>query len=548
MRWRSLASAALLSCVASLMALAPVFAQTPLRELIDAETRKAWDREKVAPVAPADDATLLRRLYLDLCGAIPTLDEAKAFIDDKSADKVDKLIDRLIADPRFAQHQADLWDMIYFGRNPPGFDSGKREGFQKFLRDSFAKNVAYDEVVRKILRAEGNTAEEGAPMYLVQYDRHPEDAAMAVSQTFLGVQLQCARCHDHPYENWTQKDFYGMAAFFVRLNAVKAGKAGNSEKIYVGEMNTGEVKFTGKASEATPGKDGEPVKPKFLTSVSLEEPDLKKEFKDEKRHSDGKVPAPPKFSRKNQLADWVVSPENPYFAKAAVNRFWSQYFGRGLVHPVDNMSPSNAATHPELLDEMTKAFVAKKYDMKWLIGEFCRSKTYQLGANGEVADSLPQWYQRARTRPLSAEELLESWRIATGFEEVTKRSGKKQEGRYYGLTFDYIKNFFGEPVNGVGDFQGGLSEHLYLNNGELSRLFTTEKGGLLDTLSGTSETPESRVEKLFLAVLSRRPSEAETTKFVEYLNVGDKEKEKRSERIREAIWALMTCSEFRFNH
>jgi len=517
-----------------------------LRDTIDAEIRKTWDREKITPVAPADDATLLRRLYLDLCGAIPTGDEAKAFLDDKSPDKVDKLIDRLIADPRFAIHQADVWDMIYFGRNPPGYESPKREGFQSFLRDSFAKNAAYDEMVRKMLRAEGNSAEDGAPMYLIQYDRHPEDAAMAVSQTFLGVQLQCARCHDHPYENWTQKDFYGMAAFFVRLNSVKAGKAGSNEKIYVGEMNTGEVKFTGKASEATPGKDGEPVKPKFLTSVSLEEPDMTKEFKDEKRPSDGKVPSPPKFSRKNQLADWVVSPENPYFAKAAVNRFWSQYFGRGLVHPVDNMSAANKPTHPELLDAMTKAFVAKKYDMKWLIGEFCRTKTYQLGAIGEVAESLPQWYQRARTRPLSAEELLESWRIATGYEEVTKRSGKKQENRYYGLTFDHVKNYFGEPTNGVGDFQGGLSEHLYLNNGELSRLFTSDKGGLLDALAATSDTPESRVEKLFLAVLSRRPSAAETAKFAEYTKV--EEKEKRNERIREAMWALMTCSEVRFNH
>ena len=388
-------------------------------------------------------------------------------------------------------------------------------------------------------------------MYLVQYDRHPEDAAMAVSQTFLGVQLQCARCHDHPYEDWTQRDFYGMAAFFTRLQMVKAGKTKlddkELEKIYIGELNTGEIKFTGSAKDAKPGQKGEPVKPKFLlATATLEEPDFSAEIKEEKRLPDGQPPPTPKFSRKDKLAEWVTSPENPYFARAVVNRIWAQYLGRGLVHPVDNLSASNPPSHPELLDELAKEFVAHKYDMKWLTREILSSQAYQLAATGEVADAKPQWFERARTRPLSAEELLESWRVAVNYDEVAQRKPNDNKGRFYGVTFDYIRRYFGEPNNGVGDFQGGLHEQLYLNNGELGRLLTSEKGGLIDQIATSNDPWEQRVERMYLSVLSRRPSAEERTKFIEYCDV--KEKEKQQERLREALWVLMSCSEFRFNH
>lgn len=518
-----------------------------LRDAIDAEIRKVWDREKVTPAPVADDAAFLRRVWLDLCGIIPTHDQAKEFLDDPDPAKRAKLIDRLFDDPRFAQHQADVWDMLLFGRHPPGYDADKRGGFQNWLRDAFANKLPYDKLVHALLKAEGNTAEQGAPMYLVQYERRPEDAAIAVSQQLLGVQLQCARCHDHPYESWTQRDFYGMAAFFARLGTVRAGKHEQLDKIFLVETNTGDVKFVGPAKDAVAGKEGEPVKPKFLLGEPLDEPDLSEEFKNEKRPSDGQAPPPPKFSRKDRLADWATSPANPFFAKAAVNRFWSQFFGRGLVHPVDNMSTNNPPSHPELLDRLAKDFVEHRFDIRWLIREFCNSQTYQLAATGDVTEPMPRGFERARVRPLSAEELLESWRVATGYDEVVKLSGKKTDGRFHGVTFDYIRRFFGEPNNGVGDFQGGLQEHLYLNNGELGRLLTSEKGGLIATITASTDPPESRVERLFLSVLSRRPTDPERTRFVEHLAAGDNNKEKTNELLRESIWVLMTCSEFRFN-
>lgn len=519
------------------------FAQ-PLREVIDAEVRAVWEREKVSPAPLANDATFLRRVYLDLTGIIPTADETATFLADADPAKRDKLIDKLLDSPRYAIHQADVWDMVFFGRNPPSYDAPKREGFQNWLRDSFAKNMPYDQLARTMLRAEGNTAQQGAPMYLLQYDRQPEDAAMAVSQTFLGVQLQCARCHDHPFEPWKQREFYGMAAFFARLVRVQAGKEGNLDKLFVGEMNTGDVKFTGSAKDAKPGKQGEPIAPKFLAGDALEEPDLKSEFKDEKRPKEGEPPPPPKFSRKDKLADWVTSSENRLFARAAVNRVWAQYMGRGIVHPVDNMSESNAPTHPKLLDSLASEFAAHKFDLKWLAREILGSQTYQLASTGSVSEPMPRWFERARIRPLSAEELLESWRVATGYDDWFAKSGKKADKRFYGVTWDYVRNYFGEPNNGVGDFQGGMYEHLYLNNGELTQLIISEKGALVESLASSSDPWEPRVEKLFLATLNRKPSDDERARFVEFLSV----KENGHERLKDTVWALLSCSEFRFNH
>ncbi|HZZ72603.1 MAG TPA: DUF1549 and DUF1553 domain-containing protein [Pirellulales bacterium] len=548
-KWRlALVSACVLACSGPVAGSrsSSASAADELRGAIDAEIRQVWSREKIALPAPADDSTFLRRVSLDLTGIIPTADEAKAFLDDADPHKRAKLIDRLLASPRYAIHQADVWDLVFFGRNPPGEDSNKREGFDRWLQQAFEQNLPYDALARAMLKAEGNSAEQGAPLYLLQYDRHPEDAAVAVSATFLGVQLQCARCHDHPYEPWKQNDFYGLAAFFARLVRVKAGQADKLDKVFVAEMNTGEVKFTGKASEAKAGKEGVPVKPKFLAGAVLEEPDLAAEFKDEKRPKEGEPPRPPKFSRKDKLAEWITT-DNRLFARAAVNRVWSQYLGRGLVHPVDNMSESNPPSHPALLDRLASEFVSHHYDLKWLIRELVSSDTYQLTMAGATTEAQPRWFQRARVRPLSAEELLESWRRAAGYDAWAAASGKKIEGgRFHGVTWDYVRNFFGEPNNGVGDFQGGLQEQLYLDNGELNRLMVQDKGSFLESLTKADEPLDARIERLFLATLSRRPSTEERSRFAEQLTV--KDPQKLPEAVREAVWTLLTCSEFRFNH
>ena len=512
-------------------------ADRPVRDIVDADIKAAWAREKVTPAKPATDAEFLRRVSLDLVGVVPNYTETGAFLDSKDPDKRGKLIDKLLADPRFARHQADVWDMVLFGRNPPGFDTNRREGFQAWLRSRFEKNVPYDEWARELLKAEGTSADNGA-MYLVQYRNAPEDAIEAVAQTFLGVQLQCARCHDHPFEEWKQREFYGMAAFLARLEVVTVAQKGNVSVYAIGERNSGDVRFTGAVKDAKPGDKGEPVRPKFLLGQELAEPALPKDFKED-RFAANKLPPKPKFSRKDALAEWITRPDNPYFARAVVNRVWAQYMGRGLVHPVDNLSASNRPSHPELLDALAKELVAHKFDLKWLIRELVGSKTYQHSGIGS-GEPKPSWFQHARSRPLSAEELIESWQAASGYPATETTSGKNAAtDRFRPLGSGYLVDYFGSPNTGRGDFQGGIREHLYLNNGPLGQMIGA-KGGLAEFVGDAKKPVADRVERLFLSILTRRPDPEEAKKFAAFLNDNGS--------AADAVWVLLTCAEFRFNH
>lgn len=534
-----LISAALLSCAATI---ADVRAAETLRDVIDREVEAVWTREKIKPSPPADDAEFLRRVYLDLAGSVPDYDETVAFLADQDSDKRAKLIDRLLDDPRFAQHQADVWDLIFFSRNPPGYDTDKREHFQNWLRTQFAENVPYDQWAGKILKAEGNTVDQGPPMFYVQYDRKPEDATEAITQIFLGVQLQCARCHDHPYEPWKQVDFYGMAAFVSRLSVVTVGKNGQTTKYAIGEKPSGDILFTGPAKDQMPGQKGEPIGPKFLLGDKLKEPPTGKETKEVKFEANKMPPAPP-FSRKDALASWITGETNPYFAKAAANRVWAQFMGRGIVHPVDNMSPSNEPSHPELLATLARELAAQKYDLKWYIRELVNSRTYQRSSRGGSGAELPQWFETARTRPLSAEELAETWRIVTGYAVVEKNGTAKKpdQGRFRPLESGYMLRYFGKPFNGAGDFQGGMQEHLYLNNGPMTTVITTGKGSLVELL--LKEKPQAAADRFYLSLLNRPATDVEREKIAAYVSGS-----KPDERWREAIWAVISSSEFRFNH
>ncbi len=519
-----------------------------LRDDIDRLLEAGWKTNQVTPAEAATDSEFVRRIYLDLLGIIPTYDEAIGFLDDTSPDKREKLVGKLLEHPRYGLHQADVWDMVYFGRNPPGYGTRDRDGFKNWLKEQFAKNVPYNVWVREILRAEGNTVEQGAPMFFVQYKNAPEDATQAITQKFLGVQLQCARCHDHPFDKWSQLDFYGTAAFLARLQVVDVGKKGKGKltAYAIGEKNLGDVLFTGPAAQQEPGKKGEPVKPKFLGGDPLAEPELPKDFKEDRNFPGGKVPPKPKFSRKDALADWITHEDNPYLARAAANRIWAQFMGKGIVHPVDNLSPDNPPSHPELLDALAQSLVEHKFDLKWFINEILNSKAYQLSATGSGSDAKPLWYERAHYRPLSAEELFESWMLASGYDKVLEASGQKPDGRFRirGITWDYLRQSFGEPNDGVGDFQGGLHEHLYLNNGQVRQLISDRPGSLRESLMKSEAPWEERVERLYVQVLSRRPTPEETEKFVAFLSTEDDP----PGRMHDAIWTLMTSSEFRFNH
>jgi Protein of unknown function (DUF1549)/Protein of unknown function (DUF1553) len=518
--------------------------ETPLRQRIDAAVRAAWQTEGITPAPAADDAAFLRRLYLDLLGTIPSAEETVAFLKDTEDGKRARLIDKLLDDPRHIDHQTTTWDQLYFGRNPPDSElTNRRDGFRKWLRARLAANEPYDRWARELLTGDGAT-QDGPAMFFAQFRGKPEDTTEAVSRLFLGTQIHCARCHDHPFDKWKQTDFYGMAGFFVRMNFIEANHEGKRHYI-LAEKSSGEVLFTGPAAEQTPGKKGEPVPARFLGGELLSEPELPKGFK-EPELKGNKNPPRPLFSRKQKFAEWATAVDNPYFTKAIVNRVWAQYMGRGLVHPVDDIRVRKPASHPELFEKLQEELVAHQYDLKWLTRELVNSQTYQLSSRNAVTDALPLQFERARVRPLTAEEMIASFRVATGFDAAVRVSGGKPEATKTPEEVYFMLNF-GRPLNGRGEFQPGLNEHLFLNNSSALRqaMIQPRKGNLTDSIINSKATLEERVDQMFLAVLTRFPRDQERAKFVEYLSA---DKTALGPAVEEAVWVLLNTAEFRFNH
>jgi hypothetical protein len=528
------------------MAVSPAYLRAeekPLRQLIDSEVRAAWQRQKIVPAGRSDDAAFIRRIYIDLAGTIPKLDETRQFLQDTAPDKRAKLINRLLEDPRYASHMADIWQPILIGRQPAHPEVQQHHAvLRQWLTDKFAKNEPYDRWVRELLRAEGNSPENGPPLFYMQFNGRAEETAVAVSRIFLGTQIQCAQCHDHPLDKWTQLDFFGMAGFFARLGVADGGVVQGKRRLVIAEKSTGEVLFTGPVAKQRPGRKGTPVPPRFLGGDALEEPALPKEFKEPKVKA-GQAPPKPLFSRKEKLVEWLTAADNPNFAKAIANRLWGQFMVRGLVHPVDDLRDSRPVKLPQLFQALYEELVRHQFDLKWFIRELVNSETYQLSmGNGSGADC----YAQRRLRPLSAEEMLAVLREATGFDAAARASGKPDDAKLPFLLVRDVTRECGEPMDGRGEFQGSLSERLMVNNSsDLRQLIRRRKGNLMDALLSSTAPWEERVEQLYLTVLSRPPRDEERKRFVEHLTSDPKNPEPL---VEEAIWVLLSCGEFRFNH
>src|SRR5262249_36138119 len=445
-------------------------------------------------------------------------------------------------DPRYATHMADIWKPILIGRNPTDPDVQQQHpALYQWLTGKFAKNEPYDRWVRELLLAEGTSADNGSILFYFQFRGRAEETAIAASRIFLGTQIQCAQCHDHPLDKWKQLDFYGLAGFFSRLAVADGGSMQGKRRLMIAEKNTGEVRFV-PAGEQRPGKQGIPVPPKFLSGAALEEPAMPKDYKEPPLKA-GQPPPKPIFSRKEKLAEWLTASDNPFFAKAMANRLWGQFMVRGLYHPVDDLRDNRQASHPQLLQALQEQLVAHQFDLKWFIRELVNSETYQLSmGTGPGAD----WYGQRRPRPLSAEEMLAALQQATGFDAAARASAKPGDAKPSGDLVREVMRDFGEPVDGRGVFQGSLNERLFMNNSNyLRQLIQRRKGNLMDALLSSTAPWEERVDQLYLSVLSRLPRERERKRFVEHLT---SDPQKPEPLVEEAIWVLLTCSEFRFNH
>ena len=518
-------------------------AEGTLSATIDREISAAWSREKITPPERSSDAVFLRRIYLDLVGMIPSYEETTTFLADTDSQKRAKLIDKLLADPRYGRQQAQVFDLAMLTRDHKLVEGTvgyrNRGRFREWLAKQFATNEPYDRIAAKILQAE----EDGSQLYFAVYANTDEMVA-AVSRFFLGTQIQCAKCHDHPYEAWTQKDYHGMAGFFARTVSVEVpGKPEitnqKGKQYLVGEKAVGEALFSlEKIDPKTKKKETIPIPPKFLLGDALKEPEPPKDYVEPKLKP-GEVPPKPAFSRRQKFIEWMIGKDNPFFAKAAANRVWAQFMGRGFVHPVDDFGSSSTPSHPELLKAIETELVAHKFDLNWLVREIVNSHAYQAADLGDVKDALPKFFERAPVRPLSVEELTASLQIAMGLglDAALKTEPNKD-----------ILQHLGKPTDGQGRFQGSLTEHLFFHNGDGFRgMCRPNKGNLAEKLLTGTENWSQKVERMFLSILSRPPAGDEREQFVQYLGADGNDPKLAAQRIEDAIWVLVSSSEFRFN-
>lgn len=488
---------------------------------VDALLAERWKQAGVEPAAPADDAEFLRRSCLDLTGVIPTVSEVREFLADGRADKRSRWIDRLLSKPTHASHLAATWRQVLL----PGGNDIQRFGgyapFQTWLRDKFADNVPYDRLVTELLTASGNFNQVGPALFYTSLELKPEELAANTSRIFLGVQIQCAQCHNHPFDHWKKQDFWGYAAFFARLQRPPAAQ--QQFFAQVADVDQGEVKL--------PGSD-EPVLPQFLGGqLSTDEA--------------GK-------NRRVRLAAWLTSPENPYFARATVNRIWGQLFGRGLVHPIDDLGQHNQPSHPELLDELSRHFVDSGCDVRRLFRVLVETRAYQL-SSAVTSDVQPQpeLFSRMAIKSMSAEQLydclVEAMRKRQDSNTAMMGSVAAFNGQFNQDRQTFLARFQA-PTQGASEFQASIPQALTLMNGRVMFDATDlQKSDLLVALSAPFFSDDERVEVLFLSTLSRLPRQHEWATFIEYVRSGGPNKDSR-QALGDALWALLNSAEFVLNH
>jgi hypothetical protein len=518
-------------------------AETPLHQRID-EVLAASKSDFAKRAAPlASDAEFLRRVYLDLAGTIPTADEARAFLKDTAADKREVLIDRLLASPEHARHMATAFDVYLMERRPD--KRVPRTQWQEYLRASFAANKPWDELVREILSADGaEPAQRPAAKFLLDRDAEPNLLTRDVSRLFLGMNLQCAQCHDHPrIEDYKQHYYYGLFAFFNRTSVFPDKAKGPA----LAEKADGEVTYQ---SVFDPAKVTKSATPRVLDLAAVSEP------KFDKGQEYTVAPAPnvrpvPKFSRRAQLAAQITHPDNAAFRRNIANRLWALLMGRGLVHPLDLDHSANPPSHPELLDLLAADIAARKFDMRGFLREIALSQAYQRTSEtpASMKEVNPAEYLVANLKPLSPEQLAWSLMQASGLTDAERKAlgGKANEATLHAKLAGNVAPFmatFASQSGRAETFDARMEQALFLANGPLVRGWLAPRDGNLTDRLLKAATPEALCDELYLSVFTRPPTADERKDVADFLA---KAKD-RPAAVREMVWALLASAEFRFNH
>jgi hypothetical protein len=482
----------------------------------------------IAPSELCTDDEFVRRAYLDCVGRLPTVAEAKAFLADKDAAKRDKLIDQLVELPEFADFWALKWaDVLRSSRKTIQVKGSY--GFQAWLRGHFQKNTPIDVVVREIVTSNGNTYSNPAANYY-RISKDPTGLAETTAQLFLGFRMQCAKCHNHPFERWTQDDYYGMAAWFAQVKTKPEPVIGTRP---AGPNATAaEIVFNARTGEVTQPRTGKTMKPRYIGV--------------------GEVDVKPGEDRREVLAKWLTSPENPFFAKSVANRVWFHLMGKGIVDPVDDFRDSNPSCNDELLDALAKDFAAKKFDMKYLIRTIMKSRTYQLSAMPtETNRDDTKYFSHAVTKLLTAEQLLDSICDVTAVPEkfaglpAGTRAIQLPDGE---VNHPFLKTF-GQPARELAcecerESDGNLAQALQLINGPTVNEKLRNPNNRLGALLSAKKSDEEILTELYYAALSRPPLDEEKKLALAHVaKAADKRK-----AWEDVMWALINTREFLFRH
>jgi len=517
-------------------------ADRPIAEVVDHYVGLALQKEAITAVATADDATLIRRLTLDLAGRIPTVAESRAFVGSTDPDKRARLVDRLMASPGFVRHQATELDSLLM--------AGSRGSLRDYLVPAVGENRPWDRIFRELmLPDQTDKLGKAAAAYLRPKVRDLDRLTAEVSSTFFGVNISCAQCHDHPLvRDWKQDHFFGMKAFLSRTFVSGTANAG-----FLAERGSGTVKF-----KTTDGVERQ-ARMMFLTGKRVDEPDDRSASKeDQKKEKEGLdrakkanvPPPPPKFSARTKLVEVALQPgDREFFARAIINRTWYRLLGQGLVMPLDQMHSANPPSHPELLAWLAPDMATHGYDLRRLIRGLVLSEAYARSSRweGKEPSPRPSLFAVALVRPLTPMQLATSLRLATVDPaslppEVPAEPFEKRIEALEGSARSLATAF----TNSSGDSQIGVSEALFFSNGKrvASELLADGADRLVSRLKQTAATAEL-IDLAVRNVLSRAPDDDELRTLGVYLGQRTDRPEEGREQL---VWALLTSPEFRFNH
>lgn len=481
----------------------------PRANFIDDEILSKLEQLRISVAPRADDATFLRRTTLALTGTLPSSHNAEAYLVDDSSDKRIRLVDRLLASEEFVDYWTFRFATLLRIRALPK-DREAARVYHEWLHDQIAAGTSLDEVARAMLTATGDSHEVG-PANFARMASDPRAHAELVSAVFLGARLQCANCHNHPLDKWTQDDYHGLAAVFAKVQR-------------------GRIVSVSSRGAVTNLRTGEPAIPRLPGTCYLD----------------------PEDDCREELAEWLASPDNPQFARATVNRLWAAMMGRGLVEPVDDLRDTNPATHPELLNRLANEFIQHEYDIRHVLRLIARSETFARGEGDRMNAADDRYYSRALRRPLEAEVLADAIAEVTEVDDVYGVSppGTRAVELFDPATPAESLDILGRcsrEMSCEGEaIGGGLPAKLHQLNGELvNRRITDPKGHLHKSITN-GKSNEAIVEDFYLRALGRKPTESERSFWQAELN-GDNDK-KRVVLLEDFVWSLLNSSEFTTNH